>query len=150
MSERSGGRGGEVDEATYSGWLEPRNVEEARRELAETRRQLTRDLDDIEARLRGTAADMRQRLDLLEPARERIRHDVWTSLGLAFGAGLAYALLTARHHDGRRGPLGRVLHSAATQLPAAVFSGVRAGVADRLRHDWMSRRALPAETARET
>ncbi len=123
---------------------EPRTVEEARRQLAETRRQLTRDLDGIEARLRGTASDLRQQLDVLEPARERIRADIWKSLALAFGAGLAYAVLTAKR-GGRRGFAGEVLHSAVAQLPGAVFSGVRAGVADRLRQDWRSRRALPAQ-----
>ncbi len=122
---------------------EPGSVAEARRDLAETRRQLTRDLDGIEARLRGTASDLRQRLDLLEPARERIRSDVWSSLAVAFGAGLAYAVLTTRRRDGERGPLGRAIHSAARQMPGAILGGVRAGVAQRLRQDLDGRRALP-------
>ncbi len=127
---------------------EPRTVEEARRGLDQTRERISQDLDVIEARLRGAAGDLRERMDLLEPARERIRADVWTALAVAFGAGLAYAVLTAPRRDGRRGPLGRMLHSSARRLPGAVLAGVRAGVADRLRDEWTGGHALPAARER--
>ena len=122
----------------------PQSVDQARRSLEATRRRLSRDLDDIESRLRVAAGDIRERLDLLEPARRRIRAKVWPSVGVAFGTGLAYALLTSRRQDGRRRALGRVLRTTARRLPGAVFAGVRAGVADRLQQEWKGRRALPA------
>ncbi len=134
---------GGMAERTTDVAAEPRSVDDARRDLDATRQRISQDLDVIEARLRGAAGDMRARLDLLEPARTRIRADVWTALAVAFGAGLAYAILTAPRRDGRRGPLGRIIHSTATRLPGAVFAGVRAGVADRLRDEWKGRHALP-------
>ncbi len=127
---------------------QPRSVDEARRDLDVTRERISQDLDVIEARLRGAADDIRERLDLLEPARARIRADVWTALAVAFGAGLAYAVLTAPRRDGRRGPVGRMVHSTVRRLPGAVFAGVRAGVADRLEEEWKGRRALPAAPER--
>ncbi len=135
---------GGMTERTTDVAAEPRSVEDARRDLDATRQRMSRDLDAIEARLRGAAGDMRERLDLLEPARTRIRADLWTALAVAFGAGLAYAVLTAPRRDGRRGPIGRMLHSTATRLPGAILAGVRAGVTDRLQQEWKGRRALPA------
>ncbi len=143
MADRQVGRSSESEEQDGGRGTEPRSVDEAREQLHATRQRLSRNLDAIEARLRGTAEDIRERLDVLEPARERIRAEVWTSLALAFGAGLAYALMTGRRRDGRRGPVGHLLHTTATRLPGAVFAGVRAGVADRVREDWRGRRALP-------
>ncbi len=140
---------GRTRKGAANGAAQPRNVEEARHELAATRRRISQDLDVIEARLRGAAGDFRQRLDVLEPARARIRAQVWASLALAFGAGLAYALLTAPRSDGRRRPLGRMLHSTARRLPGAVFAGMRAGVADRLQQEWRGTGALPGPRTRE-
>ena len=139
MTERTRGR-----EDGGTGEEEAPSVTQVRGQIAVTRRQLSRDLDEIEARLRGIAYDVRERLDVLEPARESIRAQVWTSLALAFGAGVACAVLTARRHDGRRGAPGHVLHSAAARLPGAIYAGARAGVAERLRHYWTTRVALPA------
>lgn len=120
---------------------DPRNVGEARRDLDATRRRLSHDLDAIEARIRAAKGDIQERLDLLTPARERIRSDVWKSLALAFGAGLAYALLTAKRDDGRRPFLGNVLRSAMAQLPGALVGGIRAGLGERLQQEWQNRPA---------
>ncbi len=142
MADREQNEGSAEQTGDVAG--QPRSVDEARRDLDATRRRISADLDVIEARLRGAAGDIRTRLDLLEPARTRIRADVWTALAVAFGAGLAYAVLSAPRRDGRRGPVGRILHSTATRLPGAIFAGVRAGVADRLQQEWKGHRALPA------
>lgn len=122
----------------------PTSVDEARRELHETRRRMSQDMDDIEARLRHVGGDLRRRLDILEPARARIRHDVWRSLAIALGVGLAYGLLTGKRRNRRRGFAGDVVRSSVAKLPGAVFSGVRAGVADRLRDEWEARQATRA------
>lgn len=118
---------------------EPHTIAEARNELAQTRQRISRDLDVIEMRLRHTADDVRDRLDLLAPARSRIRADVWTSLALAFGAGLTLALLTGRNRHGRRRLPGRVLGDAARKLPGAIIHGARLGLADRMRQEWSDR-----------
>lgn len=120
-----------------------------RRELEATRSRMSRDMDVIERRLRQVADDMRGRLDLLQPARERIREDVWRSLGLAFGAGVAFAFITAKGRDGRRSFVGEVLRSALMQMPAAVISGVRAGIGDALQREWRegSRPRIGAQAA---
>ncbi len=122
---------------------DPRTIDEARDALAETRRRIARDLDVIEVRLRGTTDELRGRLDLLEPARRRIRADVWTRLGLAFGAGVLLALLRGRDHRGRRRLPARVVRKTAAKLPGAVLHGARTGISARLGAEWHGRRALP-------
>ncbi len=127
---------------------QPRTIAEARDELAQTRQRISRDLDVIEMRLRNTADDVRDRLDVLAPARSRIRADVWTSLALAFGAGLTLALLTGRNRHGRRRLPGRVLGGAARKLPGAILQGARLGLADRLREEWSGRAEPKAKLPR--
>jgi len=144
MVEREQRSGADRGAHNAAAAAKPRSLDEARSGLEATRRRISRDLDDIEGRLRFAAGDIRQRLDLLEPARRRIRAEVWASVAVAFGAGVAYALLTAPRRNGRRGARGHVLRTTASRLPGAIFAGVRAGVADRLQQEWKGRRALPA------
>ncbi len=128
---------------TRAGTTDPHSIDEARDALAETRRRIAHDLDVIEVRLRDTTDELRERLDLLEPARRRIRADVWTSLGLAFGAGVLLALLTGQGRRGRRRMPARVLRKTAARLPGAVLRGARTGVTARLGAEWSGRPALP-------
>ena len=127
----------------HAAGTEPRTIEEARAALAATRQRISRDLDGIEARLRGTAEGLRERLDLLEPARARIRADVWASLGVAFAGGVALGLLTRRDPHGHRRLPARMLRKAVARLPGAVLAGTRAGLAQRWRTEWNGRPTLP-------
>ena len=122
------------------------SVDDMRRELETSRQRMSQDLDTIEHRLRRLAERLRARFDLLQPARARIREDIWGSLALAFGAGLALALITARRRDGRRSFAGQVVRSAAVQLPGALVGGIRAGIGDALRQEW---RGYPDNRARK-
>ncbi len=131
----------------HTATTEPRSIEEARAALATTRERISRDLDHIESRLRGTAEGLRERLDLLEPARTRIRADVWTSLGLAFAAGIALGLLTGRDHHGHHRLPARMLRRTAAKLPGAVLHGTRTGLAQRLRAEWRGGPSLPQPVA---
>ncbi len=115
------------------------SVEDMRQELEASRRRMSQDLEVIERRLRRVAEDLRGRMDVLQPARSRIRQDVWGSLAVAFGAGLVFAVMTAKRGDGRRGFAGEVLRSTASAMPGAVASGVRAGIGDALRRAWRNR-----------
>jgi ElaB/YqjD/DUF883 family membrane-anchored ribosome-binding protein len=153
MADRTDEMKGSARAAGTSRWhgatTEPHSIEEARDALAATRQRISQDLDSIEARLRGTAEGLRERLDPLEPARTRIRADVWASLGIAFAAGVALGLLTGRDHHGHRRLPARMLRRTAAKLPGAVLDGTRTGVAWRLRKEWRGRGrpALPRPAA---
>ncbi len=75
------------------GEVQPTSVAEARRAIESTRGRISETLDAIEDRIQEKRHDLRNRLDVLQPVRHRIRSSVWPSLGIAFGGGLLLGLL---------------------------------------------------------
>lgn len=73
---------------------EPQSTEEARRAIEQTRGRISSTLDAIEDRIGTTREEIKDRIDVVTPARERIREHRGMSLGIAFGAGLLLALMT--------------------------------------------------------
>jgi len=92
-------RGERVD-VTGDGRAQPdvqaTTIEEARREIEDTRGRISGTLDAIELRLREQREELRNRLDVLRAVRRRIRSNVWPSLGIAFGAGAALGMIRRR------------------------------------------------------
>lgn len=82
---------------------EPQTTEEARRAIEQTRGRISSTLDAIEDRIGNTKEEIRDRIDVVTPLRERIRAHRGMSLGIAFGAGLLLSLVTGR--DKSRGML---------------------------------------------
>src|SRR5512143_3716459 len=81
---------------------EPRNVNDARDAISDTRERIATTLDAIEARIQDTKAEIRRRADVLRPVRERIVADPWRALAIGAGAGLVLGLMTAgRQQSGR-------------------------------------------------
>ncbi len=147
MAHRIGGERtgrGPEEASARTATTDPHSIEEARDAIAATRQRIARDLDVIEDRLRGTADELRERLDLLEPARTRIRADVWTSLGVAFGAGVLVALLTGHDHHGRRRLPARMIRKTAAKMPGALLQGTRTGIMARLGAEWNGAPPSPA------
>jgi len=73
--------------------VQPTSVAEARRAIEDTRGRISETLDAIEERIQEKRHDLRNRLDVLQRVRGRIRSHVWRSLGIAFGGGLLLGLL---------------------------------------------------------
>src|SRR5690606_29113680 len=90
--------------------VQPTTIEEARREIESTRGRISETLDAIELRLQEKREDLRDRLDVLRPVRQRIRSSVWPSLGIAFGTGVALGML--RRGGGRKARRGAHLSAA--------------------------------------
>ncbi len=80
----------------------PQNVDDAREAIAQTRERISATLDAIELRIDETKDDLRRKVDVLRPVRERIGAAPWTALGIAAGAGLALGLLTGGSDDQKR------------------------------------------------
>ncbi len=78
------------DRAVY----EPQNLDDARDAIADTRDRISATLDAIEARIDETKQDIRRRVDVLRPVRERVQANPWGALGVSIGAGFAIGLLT--------------------------------------------------------
>lgn len=77
--------------------VEPRNVEEARRAVEDSRERISHTLDSLEVRLLETRERVREKADLARPLRERTRARPWLAVGIAAGVGVLLGLV------GRRG-----------------------------------------------
>lgn len=73
---------------------EPQSTAEARRAIEQTRGRISSTIDAIEGRISHAREEIKDRLDVVTPLRERIRSNTGLSLGVAFGAGLLLAVLT--------------------------------------------------------
>lgn len=107
------------------GEVQPTSVAEARRAIEDTRGRISETLDAIEDRIQEKRHDLRNRLDVLQPVRHRIRSSVWPSLGIAFGGGLLFGLMRGGEEEE-----DRVRHRAGT-LSAAERRELRRWRAER-------------------
>ena len=73
---------------------EPDTVEEARLAIAVTRERMAATINAIEARVEEKKEEIKERVDVLRPLRERIREQPWITLGIIAAAGLIVGLLT--------------------------------------------------------
>jgi AcrR family transcriptional regulator len=78
---------------------EPDTVEEARLAIAVTRERMAATINAIEARVEEKKEEIKERVDVLRPLRERVRDQPWVTLGIIAAAGLIVGLLT-RGDDG--------------------------------------------------
>ena len=65
----------------------PRTVEQARRDIEESRERMADTLGEIEHRLLTKKQQIEDRMDVLRPVKERVRSKPWVSLAVAFGVG---------------------------------------------------------------
>lgn len=124
---------------------EPGSVDDARAQIAETRRRMSEDIDRIERRISDTTAEVKERLDLFEPLRREIRSRPWPALAVAFGAGVVLGF--ALSDDRKRGVAGRATRSTLKQLPGALLAGIESGLRDVLREQWSDRERTHARGA---
>jgi len=92
-------RGGRPD-----GESEPASPAEARRAIEESRGRITATLDELEWRLQEKKAEVRRRLDVARPVRERVRADPWKAVGVALLAGVAAGFLLGGGKESERRP----------------------------------------------
>jgi len=73
---------------------EPASTDEARRAIEETRGRISATLDEIEGRIEEARENIREKVDVTRPVRNRLREHPLPGIGIAFGAGLVLGLLT--------------------------------------------------------
>lgn len=78
--------------------VEPRNVDEAKRVVEETRERISSTLDTLEDRIIETRDLVRDKANVLEPLRERARARPWMAVAVAAAAGLFLGTLSRRRH----------------------------------------------------
>lgn len=81
------------------------SIADARHAIEETRGRISARLDAIEDRVERKKEQLKERVDVLRPVRDRIREQPWQALALAAGAGFIVGLLAAR--AGGEAPPGR-------------------------------------------
>lgn len=88
--ERMGGR----PDSERAPAVEPATTEEARRAIEETRGRISATLDEIEDRIGEARENIRERMDVARPIRDRMRRNPLPGIGVALGVGVALGLLT--------------------------------------------------------
>lgn len=68
--------------------MEPRNLEEARQAVAESRERLSGTLDDIGYSLTVKKQEIEARVDVLRPVKRRVRSRPLAAVAVALGVGL--------------------------------------------------------------
>lgn len=102
---------------------EPETTEEARRAIEHARGRISATLDAIEERIHEKRTELRDRMNVMRPAREAIRRRVWPSLGIAFGVGLLLSGIF-RGEEGEHGEeeIGRAWKRARARRGLEVLS----------------------------
>jgi ElaB/YqjD/DUF883 family membrane-anchored ribosome-binding protein len=72
---------------------EPTDVGEAKRQVERNRERISETLDAIEHRIVDKKEQLRERMDVARPLRERVQRTPWKAVGAAAGVGVALALL---------------------------------------------------------
>lgn len=86
--------------STYTGEnSDPTSVEEARRAVEERRMRMSGTLDELEDRIVEGKEELQRKVDVPGRLRERVLERPWTTLGIAFGVGLAVGFLSGGGYD---------------------------------------------------
>jgi ElaB/YqjD/DUF883 family membrane-anchored ribosome-binding protein len=94
---------------------EPRSTGEARQAIEATRGRISATLDDLETRLEAKKDAIRDRFDVVTPARARIRQRPWAVVGGALAVGLLLGLAAATP-DARRHKHDRTLRDQRRRI----------------------------------
>ena len=68
--------------------MEPRNVEEARQAVQESRERMASTLDALEQQLTTKKQELEAKVDVLRPVKRRVRKRPLIALAVAFGVGV--------------------------------------------------------------
>jgi len=129
--------------STHTGEMsDPTSVAEARRAVEERRRRMSGTLDEIEDRIVEGKEELQRKVDVPGRLRDRVLARPWSTLGVAFGVGLAVGFLTGgsggsvdyddddnvRHVDHRFG----FWRTVRAQLVGAAIAALTEAVHDRI------------------
>lgn len=126
---------------------EPRTTEEARRAIEATRGRISATLDEIEDRIGETREQVKAKVNVLRPVRSGIRRRPWPGLGIAFGTGLLFGLLTGGEEEEearapRRGE--RPLLSPEARHERRRWRATRRARLEERRHDAHEQKRMPS------